>query len=356
MPHKSLFYRPGSFRKLSFFPILPLMGKKKNPLADSLIDSILEDIQDIDKKENEESSVQSKGEAPSGLFMGSDDFSVEKTFPLIKNKKSQAPKNEDNDKTVAIPQPKNPTMTENPMVDEKTIAVTSIQAKRKLNEERNDKSENTVSQIMRTTLMSPSNATETSFIQAENLKLAQKKILELENEVDKLRAENDELANAGQILKNKIDELTARLSRMDLDHRDQDRVLHEELNILKSSLQYKDRELENEKTKNEQLNARLKTDFKKIRVRERELENRLELAKLEKTAIVKSKDETILDLKRKIDHIEGELETYREKCTDLNKKVESNQEQFKRTVKALRLALSNLEVSEEIDALLKKAQ
>ena len=102
--------------------------------------------------------------------------------------------------------------------------------------------------------------------------------------------------------------------------------------------------------------TRLKNDFKKIRVKERELENRLELARAEKAALLRSKDEYILDLKRKIDQLQSELDNYRSKVLELNKNLDSNQEQFKRTVRALRLALTNLEHKEGEPFPLKKAE
>ncbi|PWU12536.1 MAG: hypothetical protein C5B49_16200, partial [Bdellovibrio sp.] len=98
----------------------------------------------------------------------------------------------------------------------------------------------------------------------------------------------------------------------------------------------------------EELESRMSTDVKKVRVRERELENRLELARLEKTALIRSKDETILDLKRTIDLLNAELESYKQKTLDLQQKIEDVQEQVGRTVRALRLALSNLETDETI--------
>ena len=67
---------------------------------------------------------------------------------------------------------------------------------------------------------------------------------------------------------------------------------------------------------------------------------------MEKNALVRAKDETILELKRKIEHFESEVENYKSKVVELNERLEANQEQFSRTVRALRLALTNLEVSE----------
>ncbi|WP_413558551.1 hypothetical protein [Bdellovibrio sp. HCB209] len=186
-----------------------------------------------------------------------------------------------------------------------------------------------------------------SLAQAENLKLAQQRILELEREVESLRSENEELASAGEIIRSRTDELGVRIGAIEKE-RAEDRESHQsEVLILKGNLQYKENEMAKARVKVEELETRLKSDFKKIRVRERELENRLELLRAEKAALVRSKDEYILDQKRKIDQLSQELDNYRNKCLELNKTIEGNQDQFKRTERALRLALSNLEVKEE---------
>ncbi|WP_413288780.1 hypothetical protein [Bdellovibrio sp. HCB337] len=191
--------------------------------------------------------------------------------------------------------------------------------------------------------------------QAESLKLAQQRILELEKEVEKYRQENEELASAGEIVRDRSEELTARVFALEKEKQEVSDSLQNELMIVKGTLQYKEIEVGKARQKIEELEARLKSDFKKIRVRERELENRLELVKAEKTALLRAKDENILELKRKIDHLQSELDNYRDKVLELNKTLDSNQEQFKRTVRALRLALSNLEVKEENLVPLKKA-
>lgn len=191
--------------------------------------------------------------------------------------------------------------------------------------------------------------------QAESLKLAQQRILELEKEVEKYRQENEELASAGEIIRNRSEELTSRIFALEKEKQEVSDSLQNELIIVKGTLQYKETEVGKARQKIEELEARLKSDFKKIRVRERELENRLELVKAEKTALLRAKDENILELKRKIDHLQSELDNYRSKVLELNKTIDANQEQFKRTVRALRLALSNLEVKEENVVPLKKA-
>jgi chromosome segregation ATPase len=195
-----------------------------------------------------------------------------------------------------------------------------------------------------------------SLAQADKLKLAQQRLLELENEVEKLREENEELASAGEIIRTRADEYSIRIGSLEKEKAEAEESHQSEVLILKGNLQFRESEMAKARLKIDELDARLKSDFKKIRVRERELENRLELVRAEKAALVQSKDDYIMDLKRKIDQLQSELDNYRSKVLELNKTIDSNQEQFKRTVRALRLALSNLEVKEENIVPFKKAE
>lgn len=195
-----------------------------------------------------------------------------------------------------------------------------------------------------------------SLAQAENFKIAQQRILELEKEVEMLRAENEELASAGEIIRTRTDEFAIRITALEKEKVEIRESAQSELLILKGNLQYKESEVAKARNKVEELETRLKSDFKKIRVRERELENRLELVRAEKNALVRSKDEYILEQKRKIDQLSQELDNYRKKCLELNKTIEANQDQVKRTERALRLALTNLEAKEGSLVPLKKAE
>lgn len=188
-----------------------------------------------------------------------------------------------------------------------------------------------------------------SLAQAETLKMAQQRIHELENEVDILRRDNDDLASAGEIISKKLEDLQGRALKAEKEKKEVSVQLKNEILIIKGHLQYKETELSKAKTQIEDLDLRIKTDFKKIRVRERELENRLELVRAEKQALMRSKDERILDLQRKVDQFKSELDVYRSKVQDLNKSMEDQQEQMRKTVRALRVALSNLEHDSPID-------
>jgi hypothetical protein len=182
-----------------------------------------------------------------------------------------------------------------------------------------------------------------SLVQAENLRIAQQRILDLEKEIDQLRYENDQLGSAGDVIRQKYEDLTARNFQLEKERSDLRESFQTEVSILKGKVEFRDMELVKAKNKVDEYEQRLKQDFKKIRIREKELENRVELMKVEQTAITKSKDEQILDLKRKMDHLNDEIEVYRSKVLEFNKTIESQQEQFKRAIRALRVAFSSLE-------------
>lgn len=194
-----------------------------------------------------------------------------------------------------------------------------------------------------------------SLQQAENLKLAQQRILDLEKENDRLRSENEEVSSAADIIRSRLEELSAKITSQEREKAELQESAQNEMMILKGNLQFKESEVAKARLKIDELEVRLRNDFKKIRIKERELENRLELARAEKSALVRAKDENILELKRKIDQQQSEIDNYREKLLELNKTIEANQEQFKRTVRALRLALSNLEATDDNVVPLKKA-
>jgi predicted nucleic acid-binding Zn-ribbon protein len=190
-------------------------------------------------------------------------------------------------------------------------------------------------------------ATEAALAQSESLRIAQQRILELEQELERLRLQNEELGAAGETLRRRADELLAQNSKRENDYENAVSTFNQEREILSGSKEALQRDLELARRKNEELELRISTNIQKIRVRERELENRLELVKMESAALIRAKDEMILDLKRQKDQLNMELANYRNKNQELNRQTNDKQEMLRRTVKALRLALSMLEGEEE---------
>ena len=72
--------------------------------------------------------------------------------------------------------------------------------------------------------------------------------------------------------------------------------------------------------------------------------------------MLRNKDDIILDLKRRIDQLTTETDNYRNRGLELHKQIESHQERFRRTVRALRLALTMLEETQGDVVPIKKAE
>ena len=183
---------------------------------------------------------------------------------------------------------------------------------------------------------------------AEHLKIAQEKIYQLQSENDQLRNQNDELLSASQIIKERSEVQHQQIQELLNDRQNFESNLKEENKIFKLQLQKKEAELIRLQDKISELESRLSFDLKKIRLKERDLENRLELLRSEKNALVKSKDEQILEYRRQMDQLELVKESYRQKCVELNKSLEANQESFKKATRVLRLAMANLEMQEDV--------
>lgn len=183
--------------------------------------------------------------------------------------------------------------------------------------------------------------------QSENLRIAQNRILELEQRLEALRTENMDLATAGEIVRKKVDELRAKSDSAEKKYSLDISSLQNERDFLKASLDARDQEILNLKDQLEEMDVRLKSTLQKVRVRERELENRLELVKMESSAIIHNKDEFLLELKRQMDQLNMETDNYRNKTHELNRQLAEKQELLRRTVKALRLSLTMLEGSED---------
>lgn len=257
-----------------------------------------------------------------------------------------------NEKTVALVENKKVFNT-NISFSDKTVAVAGFSDRHDLNIE--EKVKVSIGQV-RTSPLSSWNKADSNLSIAHSMELAQDKIVALEKENEMLRQQNEELIAAAEIIKERADMLASEMNFLKNDRDSLEQSFKNELMIVRSQLNRKDAEIQKVNAKAEELDSRLKFDMKKIRVRERELENRLELLRAEKNALVKSKDEMILDLRRKCDQFQLETESFRQKCIELNKLIESNQDSVKRTTRALRLAMANLELQDESKPLVKKAE
>jgi len=93
----------------------------------------------------------------------------------------------------------------------------------------------------------------------------------------------------------------------------------------------------------EEVKAKVRKDIQKIRMREKELANKLEMMRNDSETLLAAKDHKILQLKQHIDNLEFEAESLKEKVTTFQELAHENEEKAERVIKALRLSTSLLE-------------
>jgi predicted RNase H-like nuclease (RuvC/YqgF family) len=190
----------------------------------------------------------------------------------------------------------------------------------------------------------------TPLLQSEHMRIAQNRIKELEEVVESLRVDNEQLSSASETLKNRNDELNGKLENLESRIEDVTENANREKSFLETSTKSKSREISALKLKVEELESRLHQDLRKIRVRERELENIIEIVRAEHAAVILNKDEMILNLKRKVDDLMHQMDLQNHRLKDQDRASREEHEKVKRTVKGLRAALIMLEGDDQTSA------
>ena len=88
---------------------------------------------------------------------------------------------------------------------------------------------------------------------------------------------------------------------------------------------------------------KISEDLKRIKLKEKELENRYELLKKDTETLLDSKDQHFLELKKKTDALELELESLEERLRKEHAILNSVESKKRRLIETLKLAISLLE-------------
>jgi hypothetical protein len=92
---------------------------------------------------------------------------------------------------------------------------------------------------------------------------------------------------------------------------------------------------------------KVRIDFNKIQNREKELENQLELLKADSEVQLRNRDHRILELKRKIDTLEFDMENIVIKETQSKSAQYELENKLEKTIQTLRNAINSLEIDEQ---------
>ena len=99
--------------------------------------------------------------------------------------------------------------------------------------------------------------------------------------------------------------------------------------------------------KKEEWKEKIKEDLKRIKLKERELENKYELLKRDTQALLDSKDRHLLELKNKNDAFELEMESLEDRLRNANALLADIEGKKRRLVETMKLALSLIEGLDE---------
>ena len=178
----------------------------------------------------------------------------------------------------------------------------------------------------------------------EQLDISEKKTSELDYQFKKMQEQQ------GDLIK-KVDRLTLENEELRTQHAKALESRQQQIQTKSDKLLMAERKADLAQKKYEELKERIARDIKHIRVREKELEAKLEIVKRDSETLLASKDKKLLEFRRKMDALEYEIESFREKEKALRDKVHFWKDRMDRVARALKLGSSLLEDEEDLSSL-----
>ena len=175
-------------------------------------------------------------------------------------------------------------------------------------------------------------------ILSAQFKQSKSRINELEKELNELKGINAELMHISQEQEKRIKNFE--IEKQVYEKSSQQEVDDAKFELKKRNDKVKVLEIEVRKMvdETEKLKERVKMDIRKIRTREKELENRLEILKKDSEALLASREQKIVDLKRKLDTTEFNLDLLQDKYEQEKKNSAQLREKLDRAAQAVRVA------------------
>ena len=163
------------------------------------------------------------------------------------------------------------------------------------------------------------------------------------DEIEDLKTKNQRIQKENIGLKAELDELQIELSIIKKRHEDDLRELKYNLNYSEDRKKIMEEKLKKNQEELGFVGERVRLDLEKLRRKEKELENQLELVQMDTANQVQNRENKILDLKRKIDALEFNMENTilkEQKTREDKKKLE---ERLRSIMKTLRGSIRLLE-------------
>ena len=180
---------------------------------------------------------------------------------------------------------------------------------------------------------------------SNHLKIAENKIKELEHNNENLYLDNEKLMVAGEALKEAVDKFSNENKMLKSNYKEERVSWFDQKNNLENLAEDQSTEIKSLKMKINALEKHLSRDIRKTRVRERELENRLELKQNEMEGVIREKDHTLLQFKQELDLLREKAENDRKNHHQWVEQRIQDRDRIGRAIQALQLSLQLLENS-----------
>jgi hypothetical protein len=178
-----------------------------------------------------------------------------------------------------------------------------------------------------------------------------------ESERQELASENERLQREAHLLQMKLrefehmhDELSKKVAQMEAEVSEAERQRSEERDELERAKRVSDdrvqgleAQLAEATEKYENMRVRVRKDIRKIRDNERDLEARLELARKDSATLLQARDEKVLELQRKVDALEFDLDQVQDSRVQAQIEAERYLARLSRVSRALQIAVSMVE-------------
>lgn len=199
-------------------------------------------------------------------------------------------------------------------------------------------------------------------------------LLRLQGTIKQLREERDEhikqihelkrdlkLSESDHIgIKAELDETKIEISILKKRHQQEVEELKYQLGLANEKKQIYEERCKNYQKEFDRLNQKVRLEFNQVKQREKELESQLELVTMDSEAQVQARDNKILELKRKIDALEFNMEnaTIREeKSREDRVRVEEKMAKIMSTLRgSIKLLEDDLDIDEELKTRLKEGR
>lgn len=174
--------------------------------------------------------------------------------------------------------------------------------------------------------------------------------LQYQEHTHKAALKLDSSIKQNRLLTSQLDETHRNMARLNAEMEEERREHAEQITLLRNEYEEKlqqagvhQDQLRELVRKKEEFKEKIREDLKRIKLKERELENKYELLKNDTQTLLDAKDKQILELKKKTDALDLELEQFDDKLRENEMVLNEVSVKKRRLIETMKLAISLLE-------------